>query len=134
MFRFLARLDPSYEVVRSQLLQPELPSLDNVMGRIEGEETRQLVMGSQPINDQEAKAFAAFRNHNPKSEMRGAQTAWCEHCKLKGHKKKMIVGSSTLTFDQRGPKSKKGIKGRGAISARREEIICRRKQKKGTDQ
>jgi hypothetical protein len=89
MFRFLARLDPSYEVVRSQLLQPELPSLDDVMGRIEGEETRQLVMGSQPINDQEAKAFAAWCE--PKSEMRGAQTARCEHCKLKGHKKRRLL-------------------------------------------
>jgi hypothetical protein len=42
----------------------------------------------------------------------------------------MIVGSSTFIFGQRGPKSKEGIGGRGAISARREEIICRRKQKK----
>jgi gag-polypeptide of LTR copia-type len=89
VFRFLASLDPSYETVRSQLLlQPELPSLDDVMGRIEGEETMRLVMDPQPIIDQEAKAFAtAFRNHNPKSEMRGAQIVWCEHCKLKGHKK-----------------------------------------------
>jgi hypothetical protein len=52
VFKFLASLDPSYEAVRSHLLlQLELPSLDDVMGRIEGEETKQLVMGSQSIND-----------------------------------------------------------------------------------
>jgi hypothetical protein len=108
MFIFLARLDLSYEIVRLQLLQPELPSLDDVTGRIEGEETRQLVMGSQPINDQEAKAFAAFRNHNPKSEMRGAQTAWCEHYKLKGHKKKDDCWFLHLHLRPKGPKKQGG--------------------------
>jgi hypothetical protein len=58
VFRFLASLDSSYETVRSQiLLAPELPSLDDAMARIEGEETRRVVMGSQPSTDQENKAF-----------------------------------------------------------------------------
>jgi hypothetical protein len=59
IFRFLASLDQSYEVVRSQiLLLPDLPSLDDVMGKIEGEETRKVVMSSQLAYDQEAKVFA----------------------------------------------------------------------------
>jgi hypothetical protein len=47
VFRFLASLDQSYEAVRSQiLLLPDLPPLDDVMGRVEGEETRRIIMDS----------------------------------------------------------------------------------------
>jgi gag-polypeptide of LTR copia-type len=50
VFRFLASLDSTYESVRSQiLLLPDLPSIDDVMGRIEGEEIRRLVMGPQRL-------------------------------------------------------------------------------------
>jgi hypothetical protein len=58
VFCFLASLDLSYETVRSQiLLAPDLPSLDDVMARIEGEETRKVVIGSQPSTGEENKAF-----------------------------------------------------------------------------
>jgi gag-polypeptide of LTR copia-type len=58
VFRFLASLDSSYETVRSQiLLALDLPSLDDVMARIEGEETRRVVMRSQLSTDQENKVF-----------------------------------------------------------------------------
>jgi hypothetical protein len=87
VFRFLASLDSSYETVRSHiLLGPELPSLDDAMARIEGEETRRVVMGSQPSTDQENKVFYS-RYQNPRSEMKGAQAIWCEHCKNKGHRR-----------------------------------------------
>jgi hypothetical protein len=62
VFRFLASLDSSYEFVRSQiLLLPELPSLDEDMNRVEGEEIRRIVMGSQPLDDPKAKAMAATK-------------------------------------------------------------------------
>jgi hypothetical protein len=52
IFRFLASLDSSYEYVRSQiLLLPELPSIDDVMDCVEGEESRRVVVGSQSIGD-----------------------------------------------------------------------------------
>jgi hypothetical protein len=41
IFIFLAKLDDSYEVIRSQiLLSTDLPPLDEVTTMIEGEETR----------------------------------------------------------------------------------------------
>jgi hypothetical protein len=41
IFIFLAKLDDSYEVIRSQiLLSTDLPPLDEVATMIEGEETR----------------------------------------------------------------------------------------------
>jgi hypothetical protein len=43
----------------------------------------------------------------------------------------MIVGFSTLTSAQRGPRSKEGIGGRGAVSVRREERVCRKTKEKG---
>jgi hypothetical protein len=69
------------ETIRLQiLLATELPSLDDVMARIEVEETRRTVMGFQANNDQETKAFNSYyrnQNKNPKSEMKGAQTVVC---------------------------------------------------------
>jgi hypothetical protein len=36
----------------------ELPSYDEVVAMVEGEETRRVVMSSQPIENPEAKTFA----------------------------------------------------------------------------
>jgi hypothetical protein len=83
----LASLDSRYEFVRSQILfLPELPSLDDVMGRVEGEETRRVLMTSQPSEDTKAKAMAAARQ-NPRPVARGDQATWCEYCKKEGHRK-----------------------------------------------
>jgi hypothetical protein len=43
------------------LLLSEFPSLNEVMDRVEGEEARHVVMGSQPIADPKAKTMAATR-------------------------------------------------------------------------
>jgi hypothetical protein len=52
IFRFLACLNSSYESVRSQiLLIPDLPYLDDVVGRVEGEEMRHTVMNSQQVEN-----------------------------------------------------------------------------------
>jgi hypothetical protein len=69
IFLFLTKLDPSYEAVRSQiLLMSDLPSIDVVVAKIEGEETRRAVMGFQSVDNPEAKACAAARpNFNPSS-------------------------------------------------------------------
>jgi hypothetical protein len=61
------------------------------MGRVEGEETRRVVMGSQSIGGPEAKAMAVTRLYpNPRSDVRGDQANpnRYEFCKKKDHRKK----------------------------------------------
>jgi hypothetical protein len=90
IFRFLACLNSSYESVRSQiLLIPDLPYLDDVVGRVEGEEMRHTVMNSQQVDESESKALSAFnRNYNPRSEIGRAQTLIrCDYCKKEGHRR-----------------------------------------------
>jgi hypothetical protein len=71
VIKFLASLDSSYESVISQmLLLTDLPSLDEVMNRVEGEEIRQVVMGPQSSEDPEAKAMMTSRP-NPRSASQG---------------------------------------------------------------
>jgi hypothetical protein len=48
----------------------DLPSLDEVMNRVEGEETRRVVMAPQSSEDQEAKEMVASRP-NPRSANQG---------------------------------------------------------------
>jgi hypothetical protein len=68
--------DSSYETVRSHiLLASELPLLDAIMTRVEGEETRRAIIRSQPINDRESKALNSYtrnQNQNPRTETRRA--------------------------------------------------------------
>jgi hypothetical protein len=52
------------------LLLTDLSSLDEVMNRVEGEETRRVVMAPQSSEDLEAKAMVASRP-NPRSASRG---------------------------------------------------------------
>jgi hypothetical protein len=43
IFTYLGALDPSYEAIRSQILaSPEMPSFDDVVARIEQEQSRGL--------------------------------------------------------------------------------------------
>jgi hypothetical protein len=90
VFIFLACLDSSYEVVRSRiLLMHELPSYDEVVAMVEGEETRRAVMSSQPTNNPEAKTFVIQnfaqnpQNHNfgQRAEVRRDPTAKYDYCR-----------------------------------------------------
>jgi hypothetical protein len=72
-FQFLASLDSSYEVLRSQiLLSEDLPSFDKIANMIQREESRRVVMNTQTPEIKEAKAFAAYRpfNANPRPAAR----------------------------------------------------------------
>jgi len=58
------------------------------MGRIEGEETRRLVMGPQKVEDPEGKAMATIRqNPNSRPIFQGNNATRCEYCKKEGHSK-----------------------------------------------
>jgi hypothetical protein len=83
IFRFLANLDSTHESFYSQiLLLPALSSIDDVMGRVKGEETMRDVIDSQPISDLEVKVIAATKPYsNPRLDVQGNQTNWCEFCK-----------------------------------------------------
>jgi hypothetical protein len=92
IFIFLAKLDDSYEAVRSQiLLSTDLPPLDEVATLIEGEETRREVMGHHASANPEGQAFGAFtktfakqhNRHNPRSNT----SKKYDHCKKEEHNK-----------------------------------------------
>jgi hypothetical protein len=60
------------------------------MGRVEGEETRRVIMGSQSIGDLEVKTMAVTKSYpNPRSGFQGDQANLnrCEFYKKKGHRK-----------------------------------------------
>jgi hypothetical protein len=89
-FQFLASLDSSYETLRSQiLLSEDLPSFDKIANIIQREETRRVVVNTQTLKIEEAKAFAAYRsfNANPRLAVRGDQGIRYEYCKKENHKK-----------------------------------------------
>jgi hypothetical protein len=85
----MACLDSSYEAVRSQiLLMPKLPSYDEVVVMVEGEETTRVVMSFQPTDNPEAKAFVIHnfaqnpQNHSfvQRTEVRGNPATRCDYC------------------------------------------------------
>jgi hypothetical protein len=83
-FQFLASLESSYEVSRSQiLLSEDLPPFDKIANMIEREESRQVVMNTQIPKIEEAKTFAVYRpfNANPRLAVRGDQGIHCEYYK-----------------------------------------------------
>jgi hypothetical protein len=84
------------------LLLSELPSLDEVMNRVEGEETRRLVMGPQSSEDLEAKALTASRP-NPKSAIWGDQATRCDFCKKEGYREE-DCWCLYLNLQPKGPK------------------------------
>ena len=92
VYQFLSGLDETYEPVRAQvLLATELPTLDDAMALLQGEESRRIVMGgtSGVQQKQEAQAMAVLRP-NPNFGAKGGignTTQKCEHCKKEGHEK-----------------------------------------------
>jgi hypothetical protein len=87
IFLFLAKLDPSYEAVRFQiLLSTDLPTLDEVAAMIEGEETCRAVMGHHTPANPEGQAFGATAKPPAKLRYpRTEPTMKCDHCKKDGH-------------------------------------------------
>jgi hypothetical protein len=63
------------------------------MCRIEGEDTRRLVMVPQKIKDPEAKAMATIRqNPNRRPVFQDNNVTRCEYCKKEGHNKEECCG------------------------------------------
>ena len=91
IFTYLGALDPSYEAVRSQILASvEMPSFDDVVSRIEQEQSRRSLMNSHQSETTENQAFKTNHNRNPNprgpAKTKGAAaTDWCDHCKRAGH-------------------------------------------------
>jgi hypothetical protein len=91
VFEFLAILEPSYDLARSQiLLMSELPPLDEVVAILEREETRRIVMGQQTAEQPEMRAFPVAvvavkpsQYQNPRSNYH--QVPRCRHCNKDGH-------------------------------------------------
>jgi hypothetical protein len=99
---------------------PDLPSIDDVMGRIEGEETRRLVMGPQKIEDLEAKAMVTIRqNPNLRLTFQGNNAPRCEYCKKEGHNKEYWYLHPHLRpkggFKKGGGDLEEPIRGKGKI-------------------
>jgi gag-polypeptide of LTR copia-type len=95
IFQLLANLDPSFELVRTQiLLNPILPSLDSVIATLEQEESRRKAMNSenQP-SKAENQAFLSkgrpYSNLNPRVSVKakGGEGDFCDNCKKEGHTK-----------------------------------------------
>jgi hypothetical protein len=92
IFTYLGALDSSYEPIRSQILaSADMPSFDDVVARIEQEQSRRALMNPQLTAESENnKAFnTKFSNPNPRDPTkvpRGNSAAdWCDHCKRTGH-------------------------------------------------
>jgi hypothetical protein len=90
IFTYLGALDSSYDAIRSQILaSTEMPSFDDIVARIDQEESRRALMNPQLSENQESSAFQV---HNSKPSFRdtargkGApSTERCDHCKKAGH-------------------------------------------------
>jgi hypothetical protein len=97
------------------------------MARVEEEETRRVVMGSQQSTGQENKAFYS-RYKTPRSEMKGAQAVCCEHCI-----KMMNAGFFTPISNQKVEIGKTTIKrGRSTLARREKTSPSKAKRKRGT--
>ncbi|XP_078148487.1 uncharacterized protein LOC144543910 [Carex rostrata] len=88
IFTYLGALDTTYEAIRSQILaSAEMPTFDDVVARIQQEESRRALMNPQPATNTENCAFRAqLSNPNSSARTKGTTTAdWCDHCKRAGH-------------------------------------------------
>jgi Integrase core domain len=92
IFTYLGALDTSYESIRSQILaSAEMPSFDDVVARIEQEQSRRALMNPRQLESQDNQAFQVHHsNSNPSfrdtAKGRGASsTVQCDHCKKAGH-------------------------------------------------
>jgi gag-polypeptide of LTR copia-type len=90
IFTYLGALDSSYDTIRSQILaSTEIPSFDDIVARIDQEESRRALMNPRLSKNQESSAFQV---HNSKPSFRdtaigkGApSTERCDHYKKAGH-------------------------------------------------
>jgi gag-polypeptide of LTR copia-type len=58
IFTYLGALDPSYDAIRSQILaSTEMPSFDDIVARIDQEESRRVLMNPRLSENQENTAF-----------------------------------------------------------------------------
>jgi hypothetical protein len=67
-----------------------MPSFDDVVARIEQEQSRRSLMNPHQSETTENQAFKTYHNHNPNprgpTRLKGAATsAWCDHYKRAGH-------------------------------------------------
>jgi gag-polypeptide of LTR copia-type len=88
IFTYLGALDTTYEVIRSQILaSAEMPNFDDVVARIQQEESRRALMNPQPPTNTDNRAFRAHpSNPNLAARAKGTTAAdWCDHCKRTGH-------------------------------------------------
>jgi hypothetical protein len=92
IFTYLGALDSSYEPIRSQILaSADMPSFDDIVARIEQEQSRRALMNPQLTAESENnKAFnIKFPNPKPRDSAKATRgnsaTDWCDHCKRAGH-------------------------------------------------
>jgi hypothetical protein len=92
IFTYLGALDTSYESIRSQILaSAEMTSFDDVVARIEQEQSRRALMNPRQLENQDNQTFHVHHsNSNPSfrdtAKGRGASsTVQCDHCKKAGH-------------------------------------------------
>jgi hypothetical protein len=88
LYQFLSELDESYEQMRAQILfLAELPTLENAMARLQGEESWRELMGGTSVTQErpETLAMAVSKTHNP--QQKGQKLKKCEHCRRDGHEK-----------------------------------------------
>jgi len=81
IYTYLGALDPGFEPIRAQILSSaEMPKFDDVVLRIEQEETRRRLMNPSPVATTESQAFRATYVKD-----KGKSNLWCDHCKKAGH-------------------------------------------------
>jgi hypothetical protein len=90
IFTYLGALEPSYEAIRLQILtSAEMPKFDDVVARIQQEESRRVLMNPRQSDNAENKAFKVqISNPNFRESAKGKgapSTEWCDHCNRAGH-------------------------------------------------
>ncbi|KAA0036222.1 copia-like protein [Cucumis melo var. makuwa] len=83
IYTYLGALDSSFEPIRAQILSSaEMPQFDDVVLKIEQEESRRRLMNPSPAPSTDNQAFRATYNKD-----RGKGNLWCDHCKRSSHNK-----------------------------------------------
>jgi hypothetical protein len=90
LYQFLSGLDEPYEQMRAQILfLSELPTLEDAMARLQGEESRRELMGGSSVAQERPERAAMISNRSnlssqPKGYKKGQK---CDHCKRDGNDK-----------------------------------------------
>jgi Reverse transcriptase (RNA-dependent DNA polymerase)/Integrase core domain/gag-polypeptide of LTR copia-type/GAG-pre-integrase domain len=81
IYTYLGALDSSFEPIRAQILSSaEMPTFDDVVLRVEQEDTRRRLMNPSFATNTENQAFRATYTKD-----RGKGNLWCDHCKRSSH-------------------------------------------------